>query len=351
MEGMSARGYSSKVIQALGEARASSTNRVYDSKWRLFAAFCESRGIVPELANSPQVAEFLVYLFDIRKCSARTIASYRAALGNVLRFTSCYDPGEDKVLSQLLKGFDRRRGPVARRIPTWDLGLVLRFLAAKENSNQFLSLHMLTAKTVFLLSLATAGRCHSLAALENKVLVVSHSPFVLQIGYHPSYIPKQYYRLKERKPILPVRLEALPPGEPDALCPVTTLIEYRRRVKPHRASGQTSLFIPHSTAKPSRLHPAAVGRYVVKVILSAYDFAGLRPPRGVRAHDVRGVATSLRALTGVALAEVLAAGQWSQPHTFIKFYLKDFPRGHLASLGEAPPFFAAGGMLSASAFL
>ena len=85
LEGMSARGFSSNVTQALGEARASSTNRVYDSKWRLFAAFCESRGIVPKLANSPQVTEFLVYLFDVRKCSARTIASYRAALGNVLR--------------------------------------------------------------------------------------------------------------------------------------------------------------------------------------------------------------------------------------------------------------------------
>ena len=122
-------------------------------------------------------------------------------------------------------------------------------------------------------------------------------------------------------------------------------------MKPHRAAGQTSLLIPYTNSKPSRLHPAAVGRYVVKVILNAYDFAGIRPPRGMRAHDVRGVAISLRALTGVALAEVLAAGQWSQPHTFVKFYLKDFPRGHLHSLGEAPPFFAAGGMLSASAFL
>ena len=351
MEGMSVRGYSSKVIEALGEARASSTNKVYDSKWRLFVVFCRARGIFLELAKPPQVAEFLVYLFDVRKCSARTIASYRAALGNVLRFTSSYDPGEDKVLSQLLKGFDRRRGPAARRIPTWDLGLVLKFLALEENCNGALSLHMLTAKTVFLLSLATAGRCHSLAALENKVLVVSHDPFVIRIDYHPSYIPKQYYRLKDRKPILPVQLTALPSGEQDALCPVATLIAYRKRVAALRAPGQTSLFIPHVSTKSSRLHPAAVGRYVVRVILHAYEHAGLRPPKGVRAHDVRGIATSLRALTGVALSEVLAAGQWSQPHTFVKFYLKDFPRGHLSSLGEAPPFFAAGGMLSASAFL
>ena len=152
--------------------------------------------------------------------------------------------------------------------------------------------------SVFLLSLATAGRCHSLAALENKVVVVSHNPFVLQIGYHLSYIPKQYYRLKDRKPITPVLLEAMPPGECDSLCPVTTLIAYRKRVASLRKPGQSSLFIPHDTSKPTRLHPAAVGRYVVKVILLAYERAGIRPPRGVRVHDVRGVAIPCGPLLG-----------------------------------------------------
>ena len=103
---------------------------------------------------------------------------------------------------------------------------------------------MLKAKAVFLLSLATAGSCHSLTALENKLLNVSHNPFVIRIDYHPSYIPKQY-RLKDRKPILPVQLTALPPGEQDALCPVATLISYRKRVAALRAPGQTSFFIPH----------------------------------------------------------------------------------------------------------
>ena len=71
---------------------------------------------MPEVTSPPQVAEFLIYLFDVRKCSARTIATYQSALGNVLRFTSRYDPGEDKVLSQLLKGIKRKRVPVIRRI-------------------------------------------------------------------------------------------------------------------------------------------------------------------------------------------------------------------------------------------
>ena len=70
------------------------------------------------MATPPQVAEFLIYLFDVRQCSSCTIAAYRSALVNVLRFTYRYNPVEDKVLSQLFKGFERKRAPVARRIPS-----------------------------------------------------------------------------------------------------------------------------------------------------------------------------------------------------------------------------------------
>ena len=70
---------------------------------------------------------------------------------------------------KLLKGFNSRSDPVARRIPTWDFSLVLSFLVVEENSSPFLTVHLLLANTIFLLSQASAGRCKLLAALENKV--------------------------------------------------------------------------------------------------------------------------------------------------------------------------------------
>ena len=39
-----------------------------------------------------------------------------------------------------------------------------------------------------------------------------------------------------------------------------------------------------------------------------------------RAHDVRKVATAMRPLTTVALDAVFDAGQWSSPHTFLRYY-------------------------------
>jgi hypothetical protein len=346
MESMTARGYSDAVIAALSDARALSTNRCYDSKWKLFKQFCSDRSVLPESAGSAIVADFLVFLFRERKCSSGTIASYRAAVGNVLRFTSGYDPAEDKVLSQLLKGFRRQRGPASHRVPTWDVSLVLGELAAHTFEDD--TLHLLTAKAIFLVSLATAGRCHSLAALERDVDVSVTSPRSICIPYHRSHIPKQFFRLKHPKPVVPITIFGLPDGTPPGLCPVRVLLAYLERVAPHRSPSQTSLFVPHDLSKKTRVHPSAIGRYVVKTVVWAYEQAGRSPPEGVRAHDVRGIATSLRALTGVAISDVLAAGEWSQADTFTRFYLKDFPNGHLKSLGQFPVFSAAGGLIDSS---
>ena len=46
-----------------------------------------------------------------------------------------------------------------------DISLVLDTLCRRELSNQSLSLHQLTAKTVFLLALASGERRHALVAL------------------------------------------------------------------------------------------------------------------------------------------------------------------------------------------
>ena len=345
---LESRGYSRAVLEALGQSRAASTNQVYDSKWKLFAAFCRQRGVRPEVAPPPMVADFLLYLFRDRRCSARTVASYRSALGNVLRLTSDYDPASDLILSQLLKSFKRQRPPSVSKVPAWDLGIVLKHFSRPENANGLLNLHSLTAKAVFLLSLASAGRCQALAALENDLTFVQHSPMVILIPYVKSFLPKQFFLLKNPKPPAPVRLQEIPGEESLGLCPVRTLLAYRSRVASLRASGQTSLFIPHDTSKPTRLHPSAVGRYIVRAILKAYEAEGLQHPSAVKAHDVRGVATSLRALTGVSLVDVLSAGGWSQPTTFTRFYLKQFSSGQLRSLGQSPNFCAAGGTIHSS---
>ena len=175
---------------------------------------------------------------------------------------------------------------------------------------------------------------------------------VILIPFKQGFLPKQYFLQKNPRIPQPVRVEQLPGNESVGVCPVRTILAYRSRVSPHRSQTQSSLFIPHNLQKQGRVHAAAIGRYVVRTVLRAYDAEGLQHPKDVRAHDVRGVATSLRVLTGVSLDDVVAAGGWSQPNTFVNFYLKEFSEGQLASLATAPSFRAAGGhVLSSSRFL
>ena len=142
----------------MGAARVSSTNLTYESKWKLFHAFCLERAADPFSATSSLIAEFLVHVARTKDASVSTLAGYRSAIGNVLRLTTGFDPGTDLVLSQLMRSFKRTQPVPSRRIPQWDIGLVLEVLGSSAATEDVLDLRLLTAKTVFLVALASGDR-------------------------------------------------------------------------------------------------------------------------------------------------------------------------------------------------
>ena len=105
-------------------------------------------------------------LWVARTCRAThsTLAGYRSALGHVLRLTTGYCPGECRVLRQLIQSFKRTQPLPSSRIPSWDVNLVLSIFCDFQCSDDNLSLHLLTEKTVFLLALASGERRSALAA-------------------------------------------------------------------------------------------------------------------------------------------------------------------------------------------
>ena len=162
-----AAGLSSPVLRQLSASRVASTNNTYESKWKLFASFCQERGVDPFVASPAKVADFLVHVAHKNAASTSTLAGYRSAIGNVLRLTTGYDPGSCPLLSQLMKSFKGTQPIPSRRIPVWDISLVLRVLNSEVAENEKLSLRLLTAKTVFLVALASGDRCSALAALKS----------------------------------------------------------------------------------------------------------------------------------------------------------------------------------------
>ena len=326
------------MVKHLHRARAGTTNENYESKWRLFEAFAESK-FNPHEASPAQLAEFLTYLFEIRRVSPATIKGYRAAIGHVLRLASGYDPGEDDIIRLLMKSFDRQKPTSVPKAPTWDISVVLDQWGA--TNNQELSLALLQTKAIFLLALATGARRGELWALKNDVTMPDSEGTPMVIPFDKNFTFKTQFTSKNQK--FPPHLEVPPLGDKnlDSLCPVAAVHSFLLRSNRVRLTTQTSLFIPMREGAV-RTTKQLISANVVKAITWAYTKAGRPLPQNVRAHDVRGVATSLAFVAGLGVEDVLRAGHWSNPHTFLKHYNKEFAPLTLERLKRVPHVACAG---------
>ena len=121
----------------------------------------------------------------------------------------------------------------------------------------------------------------------------------------------------------PLVIPACPNPSLAQVYPVRTLQFYCDAVHAHRAPSQSSLILPHNPDSNENISVQAIGRYIVRLVHFCYAAEGLSLPQ-CHAHDVRKMAASLRALTSVALDDVLEAGKWSTPSTFLQYYQVPF---------------------------
>ena len=115
----------------------------------------------------PLVADFLTFLFSVKKCQVSTIKGYRSTISNTLKYKTGYDFGSHPVLLELIKSFAKQR-PVDRSLaPKWDLAFVLSHMCkAPFEPLVKASLFHLSVKTVFLVTLATARRVSEVDAFS-----------------------------------------------------------------------------------------------------------------------------------------------------------------------------------------
>ena len=340
------RGYSPGVIRHLHKARASSTNENYESKWKLFCAFAEQR-FDPYTATPSQLAEFLTHLFENRKVSPTTIKGYRAAVGHVLRLSCGYDPGNDEIIRLLMKSFDRQQPTSRNKVPSWDISVVLDQWGATVNSE--LSLALLQTKAIFLLALATGARRGEIWALTCDVCVPTNQGDPMVLPFDKNFVFKTQFTCKNKKFPKALHVQALADPKLETVCPVHTLCCFLARSSSIRQENQTSLFLPmrDGAVLPTK---QLISANVVKAITWAYKQAGRAPPRTARAHDVRGIATTLALQAGHGLEDVLEAGHWSNPHTFFKHYQKELTPLTLQRLKRVPHVACAGTIIKTGGF-
>ena len=160
-----------------------------------------------------------------------------------------------------------------------------------------------------LCALSSALREQTLCALDIKVLNKSGNSLSFSVSE----------RLKTSRPRKSTRkVEFISSPEDNSLCPVATLTEYMSSTEGLRKSAsseETRLFI--SFIKP---HKAVSTATVARSVLSTagIDSSVFKP------HSVRGASVTHKYVQGVPVVDILRLADWSNEHTFRKYYLRDY---------------------------
>ena len=88
-----------------------STLAIYESKWRIFTAWCNIQHINPLLATESVVLDFLLHLHTEKHLAISSIAGYQMAIANTLRATSGAEVGRNPALKSLLRNIEMERAP------------------------------------------------------------------------------------------------------------------------------------------------------------------------------------------------------------------------------------------------
>ena len=332
-----AAGFSSAVAEQSSLARRPSLCAVYQVRWSIYRSWCHDNGHSVSRPTLAKVADFLHWLRFTRGLSVSSLRGYHSVLSAVFRF-HLPSLSSDPVIRDLLRSFRLSSAERVLRPPAWDLSRVLTYLVspAFEPLSQA-SFRALTLKTLFLLALATAKRVGELQALSSIVTFVDADAC---LSYIPQFVAKSESLTRSiPRSFLVKSLADFAAGlDSDLLlCPVRALRLYLLRAR-SLSPGRHRLFV--SPRRPSRAMSKNAVSFFLREVISAAGAA--RPQVGsLRAHEVRGVSTSVAFHRNWSVTSVLESATWASSSVFSSFYLRDIQHEYdgLLSLG---PFVAAG---------
>ena len=323
------KGFSDKVAERVAKPFKESTGGVYESKWRAFCSWCDSRGQDPCKATVSLIAEFLNHLHENKKLSVSTIGGYRTAIGKVLKVTQEIDIGHDEFLSSLIRNFERD-SVKKQSLVLWSLPLVLKVLSGSP----FEPLHVadmkyVTLKTVFLLALATGARRSELHALMSDDVQFQEATGSLVLHTDVRFLAKTELVDRGGQVCEPIVVRALtrlvgPQDEERVLCPVRAVRHYLRKTKELRGD-RKRLFIAFKKGHKGDIVKNTISGWLKKVVILCYELSSkdVRDFHGVKAHQVRALSASWALHKNCSMDKILAACSWKSHTTFTSYYLKD----------------------------
>ena len=243
-EGLRQKGFSEGATSHISKSVRQSTGIVYEAKWAIFCDWCSGRDIDPVRVTVQQLADFLVYLFEIKRLVPSTIKGYRSAIGRTISLLGGPDFGLNEYISLLVRSFSLERPKQNKLVPQWNLGLVLAAL----NSPPFepaeeVDLRFLYYKCCFLLALASGRRRSEIHAfsVSDSCLRFNRNKSSVTLLTDPCFLGKNQIPDRGAEPVI---IPALPEDASSRLsCPIRILSIYLDRTKNSRPAKNTRLFL------------------------------------------------------------------------------------------------------------
>ena len=324
------QGFSQAVAARIEAPQGKSTRSVYEVKWAIFTKWCISNQVDFKSPPLNSVADFLLYLFEVRNLQPSTIDGYRSAIADKLGNTT-FNISKDDNLTRLLDSFHRDRPRGCRGIPSWNLSLVLHQLTkAPFEPLKEASLKHLTFKTVFLLALGSGKRRSEIHAWQHKNIRHQSDWSKVSLFPSPRFLSKNQLSKEGPESVAPVVIPALAPTldrslkSDRSLCPIRALRYYLDRTSDIR-QGKELVFVSFKKGFDKDISPATISSWIKQTVILCYELSDHQAHtlHQVKAHDVRAFAASKAFQSGVSLDQILSACHWKSHNTFTQFYLKD----------------------------
>ena len=288
------------------------------------------------------IAEFLLHWFRGKQLATITLKGYRSALSSLMASRGL-DISHEPDLNALIRSFSIERPRTFRGTPGWVFALVLRFLMRHPSQPMNVcSLAVLTRKTAFLLTLASAKRNSEVWAFSADV-VFGHDKQSATLRFLPGFIAKTQKPDRPDTALSPVTIPALAPFTgPDlpekALCPIRALRYSLSRTNISDPSRSKRLFVSIKPGRQKDIAKATISGWIKGIIRSAYSEAKSEDiphltSQNVQARELRAMATSLAFHQHHSPKQVMEAASWRVDSTFASFYLRDLTPAHLHELG------------------
>ena len=324
------QGFSKAVAARIEAPQRKSTRSVYEAKWTIFTKWCITNQVDFRSPPIKSVADFLLYLFEVKRLQPSTIDGYRSAIADKLGNITV-NISKDDNLTRLLDSFHRDIPKGRRGIPSWNLSLVLHQLTkAPFEPLREASMKHLTFKTVFLLALGSGKRRSEIHAWQHKNIRHQSDWSKVSLFPSPSFLSKNQLAKEGPECVAPVVIPALAPTldrslkSDRTLCPVRALRYYLDRTSDFR-QGKELVFVSFKKGFDKDITPATISSWIKQTVILCYELSDQQAHtlHQVKAHDVRAFAASKAFQSGVSLEQILAACHWKSHNTFTQFYLKD----------------------------